>query len=83
MSYYPPPKELKAFPEARRVKSKTFVSGGGALRKRWKDGNFIYEWDSLHGRVEKYDYKGKHLGEFDFLTGEPLKKADSTRRIEP
>jgi hypothetical protein len=49
-----------------RVRPKTPVKGGGGLRKRWKDaeGN-IYEWDSQHGRLEKYDKRGRHLGEFD------------------
>jgi hypothetical protein len=40
--------------------------GGGKKRARRidSDGNII-EWDYQHGRVEKYDSKGKHLGEFD------------------
>jgi len=52
----PPPKELTAFPALKPVKPKTPVQGGGGLRKRWKDetGN-IYEWDSQHGTVEKYN----------------------------
>jgi len=42
------------------------VKNGGDLRKRWKDndGN-IYEWDSQHGELEKYDKHGKHLGSVD------------------
>jgi hypothetical protein len=50
---------------------------------RWRDENFIYEWDSLHGKVEKYESRGKHLGEFDPLTGEQTKEADPNRSIEP
>ena len=83
MTYIPPPKDLPAFPEARRVKPKTPIPGGG-LRKRWEDKNYIYEWDSLHGRVEKYDKRGNHLGEFDPITGEQTKPADPSRpRIDP
>ncbi len=82
MTYIPPPKDLLAFPEAERVKSKTSISGDG-LRKRWKDKDYIYEWDSYHGRVEKYDKLGNHLGEFDPKTGEQTKPADSSRKIEP
>ncbi len=83
MSYIPPPKLLPAFPDAKIVKRKTPIPGGG-LRKRWEDEKFIYEWDSLHGRVEKYDKRGNHLGEFDPNTGEQTKPADSSRlRIEP
>ncbi len=80
----PPPKELTAFPTLKPVKPKTPVQGGSGLRKRWKDevGN-IYEWDSQHGTVEKYNKRGKHLGEFNPDTGELLKSADKTRSIEP
>ncbi|MEO0927914.1 MAG: colicin E3/pyocin S6 family cytotoxin [Cyanobacteria bacterium J06643_13] len=42
-----------------------------------------YEWDSYHGRVEKYDRRGNHLGEFDPITGEETKSTDSSRTIEP
>jgi hypothetical protein len=82
VTYIPPPKNLLAFPEAKRAKSKTPIAGGG-LRKRWKDKDYIYEWDSYHGRVEKYDKRGNHLGEFDPNTGEQTKPADSNRQIEP
>jgi hypothetical protein len=57
VTYIPPPNNLKAFPSAKRVKPKTPIKGGG-MRKRWKDDNYIYEWDSLHAKVEKYDKKG-------------------------
>ncbi len=82
MTYIPPPKNLLAFPEAKRVRPKTPIAGGG-LRKKWKDENYIYEWDSYHGTVEKYDNRGKHLGEFDSITEKEIKPADSSRKIEP
>lgn len=82
MTYVPPPKTLPAFPNAVQTKPKTRVRGGGLLR-RWKDDEFIYEWDTLHGKVEKYNKKGKHLGEFDPNTGEQTKEADQSRRVEP
>lgn len=44
---------------------------------------FIYEWDRQHGTVEKYNKRGKHLGEFDPNTGEQNKAADKTRRVDP
>jgi hypothetical protein len=83
-SRVPPPSTPAAFPDVERAKPKTSVQGGGGKRKRWKDnkGN-IYEWDSQHGTVEKYNKSGKHLGEFDPDTGEMLKPADPTRRVEP
>ncbi|VVP89589.1 colicin E3/pyocin S6 family cytotoxin [Pseudomonas fluorescens] len=83
-SYYPPPKGLTAFPDTRLAPRKTPIKGGGGLRKRWKskDG-IIFEWDSQHGAVEKYNKRGKHLGEFNPETGEQTKDADNTREVEP
>lgn len=38
----------------------------GALKgqKRWrsKDGKRLYTWDSLHGEIEVFSKRGKHLG---------------------
>lgn len=82
--YYPPPKSLIAFPDARITPRKTPIKGGGGLRKRWKTKNgTIFEWDSQHGTVEKYNKRGKHLGEFNSETGEQTKDADDTREVEP
>ncbi len=83
MSYIPAPKLLKAFPEAQPVKPNP-VQGGGGLRKRWKDqdGN-IYESDSRHGTVEKYDRRGRHLGEFEPDTGEQLSPPNPDYVVEP
>jgi hypothetical protein len=83
-SYHPPPKGLSAFPDAKITARKTPLKGGGGLRKRWKikDGT-IFEWDSQHGTIEKYNKRGKHLGEFNPETGEQTKNADSTREVEP
>lgn len=79
----PAPKELRGFPGTRRSKPKTSVQGGQGLRKRWVDDNGgIYEW-AQHGAVERYDKRGKHLGEFDAETGEQIKPADPMRRVEP
>ena len=50
------------------------------MRQRWEDGRYIYEWDSRHGEVEKYDKRGKHLGSFDPETGEELKGPVPGRR---
>jgi len=80
--YIPAPRSLPAFPTAKRVRPKTPYGGG--LRARWVDGDgTIYEWDSQHGKVEKYDRRGRHLGEFDPVTGQQTKPADPTRRVQP
>lgn len=75
--YIPPPKELKGFPHAVPVPKKTG-------RARWVDQETgeILEWDSQHGKVEKYNKKGKHLGEFDPETGTPTKPANPGRKTE-
>lgn len=86
--YVPAPKSknLPGFPGTARVKPKTPVQGGGGLRPRWKDGKGnIYEWDSQHGEIEKYNKRGKHSGSFDPETGEPIegKGPDADKTVEP
>ncbi|MDP9785617.1 colicin E3/pyocin S6 family cytotoxin [Pseudomonas fluorescens] len=81
--YHPKPDLLPAFPDAKWAPPKTRMKGGG-LRPRWKDNEkLIYEWDFQHGAVEKYNKRGKHLGEFDPITGAQTKPANPTRWIEP
>jgi RHS repeat-associated protein len=72
----PAPDTLPGFPDAKRVRPKTPVQGGGGMRKRWEDKKNIYEWDSQHGEVEMYDKRGKHLGSFDAETGKPITDKD-------
>lgn len=78
-----PPSVLEAFPNTERVRGKT-TRAGGSKRARWEDadGN-IYEWDYQHGKLEKYDRRGKHQGEYDPKTGKQTKPSDPTRRVEP
>ena len=79
-SYHPKPDSLPAFPDAKWTPPKTRMKGG-RLRPRWKDGaGAIYEWDFQHGALEKYNKRGKHLGEHDHETGMQTKPADPTRR---
>ena len=82
--YVAPPDELPAFPDARKVRPKT-VFAGGKKRRRWRAAKtgMLYEWDYRHGRVEAYDSSGKHLGEFDPVTGAQLKPPEPDHRIEP
>ncbi|MEP1610589.1 MAG: colicin E3/pyocin S6 family cytotoxin [Roseobacter sp.] len=76
-SYKPPPKNLPAFPDAKRAKP----IGG---RARWVDSKGgIYEWDSQHGTAEVYDKTGKkHKGEYNSETGDKTKDGDPTRSTE-
>lgn len=54
----------------------------GERRWRSKDGKRIYTWDGLHGEVEVYNSRGKHLGAVDPTTGELLKPAVRGRTID-
>ena len=82
MPYVPPPDVPPAFPHLRTVRRKTPYGGG--LRKRWmdNDGN-IFEWDYQHGTVEAYNSTGRHLGEYDPVTGEQLQGLVPGRRVAP
>jgi len=73
----PAPRRLRAFPNAERVKPKS-------ARHRWseEETGYIYEWDYQHGRVERYDRRGHHLGEFDPDTGTMTKPANRQQTIE-
>jgi hypothetical protein len=72
-----PPRQLKAFPDARSVKPKS-------QRRRWKDNDGkIYEWDSQHGTVEIFDKQGHHIGEYDADTGAQTKPRNSNYAVEP
>jgi hypothetical protein len=83
-AYKVPPKTLPGFPKAKATKPKTPIGPkGDKKRKRWKDPDgTIYEWDYLHGTVEKYDKRGKHLGEYD-QNGSKRKGPERDQRIDP
>lgn len=75
MAFIPAPERLKPFPNAERVKPR-------GRARRWSDDDYLYEWDGLHGRIEKYDKEGHHLGEYDAETGRLTKSAEPGRRID-
>jgi hypothetical protein len=78
-----PPPTPPGFPNAVRAERKTRISGT-QKRARWVDADgSILEWDYQHGRIEKYNARGEHQGEFDPDTGEMVKGADPTRKVEP
>ncbi|MGI4763746.1 MAG: colicin E3/pyocin S6 family cytotoxin [Janthinobacterium lividum] len=41
--------------------------GAPGGRRRWRSdgGQRLYEWDSLHGEIEVYNGRGRHLGTMD------------------
>jgi len=52
--------------------------------KRWRSdgGKRIYTWDALHGEVEVFDRRGRHLGALDPINGTWVKEAVRGRRID-
>lgn len=59
----------------RRVKRKS-------QRRRWQHSKQIYEEDTQHGELEKYNQRGKHKGSVDPKTGEIIKGPVKGREIE-
>jgi hypothetical protein len=47
-----------------------------------KDRNNYYTWDSLHGEIEGFNKRGRHLGAFHAETGEQIKEAVRGRTID-
>lgn len=52
--------------------------------RRWRtpDGKFLLTWDSLHGELEVYDTRGRHVGVKDAATGLAIKDAVRGRKID-
>ena len=63
------------------TKQESFGVRDGA--KIWKsaDGSRLYTWDSLHGDIEVYNNKGKHLGSARAEDGVMYKSAVKGRKI--
>jgi hypothetical protein len=53
-------------------------------QKLWRSKNpdRYYTWDSLHGEIEVFTKKGRHLGALDAVTGKAIKKAVRGRKID-
>lgn len=53
-------------------------------RKRWRNarGDRYYEWDALHGHIEAYNKRGRHLAVLDAVTGQAIGDAVQGRRID-
>ena len=52
-------------------------------QKRWKskDGKRLYTWDSLHGEIEVFNVRGRHLGVLN-SGGIFIKEAVKGRKID-
>lgn len=62
-----------------RLEPLGFIAG----ERRWRDRDGrLYTWDALHGEVEVYTRRGRHLAAIDPVTGDVLKRAVQGRRIK-
>lgn len=57
-----------------------FISG----EQRWSSdgGKRIYTWDHLHGEVEVFNRRGKHLGVLHAVSGDQIKDGVPGRMID-
>lgn len=58
--------------------------GAFSGERRWRssDGKRLYTWDSLHGEIEVFNKRGRHLGVIDPIHGNLIKDAVKGRRID-
>ncbi len=52
-----------------------------AGRQTYRCGDRYFQWDELHGEIEFYDKRGRHLGVLDAQSGKLIKDAVRGRRI--
>lgn len=55
------------------------IDGRQTYRNPAKDRYF--QWDELHGEIEVYDKRGRHLGVIDAVNGTQIKEPERGRRI--
>ena len=55
---------------------------GGERRWRSPKGDRLYTWDSLHGEIEVFNARGRHLGVIEPVTGQLVKDAVRGRKID-
>lgn len=53
-------------------------------QKRWRspEGDRLYTWDSLHGEIEVFNKRGRHLGAIDSVHGNLIKDPVKGRKID-
>lgn len=55
------------------------VIGG---RQTYRSNDKYYQWDELHGEIEVYNKRGRHLGALDPQDGHQIKEAERGRKID-
>lgn len=58
--------------------------GAFSGERRWRssDGKRIFTWDSLHGEIEVFNRRGRHLGAIDPIHGNLIKDPVPGRTID-
>lgn len=53
-------------------------------RKRWRNraGDRYFTWDELHGHIEAFNNRGRHIGVLDAVTGNLIADGVPGRRID-
>jgi hypothetical protein len=53
-------------------------------KRRWRDqaGKRLLTWDSLHGEIEAFDLRGRHIAVLDAVSGQVIKEGRKGRRID-
>jgi hypothetical protein len=67
---------------SRFLEQQVRVPRQGEARWRSHDGERLYTWDRVHGEVEVYNKRGRHLGVVDPQTGVLIKPAHKGRTID-
>jgi hypothetical protein len=53
-------------------------------KQTWRSpcGKRLYQWDELHGEIEVYNKRGKHVGVLHAVSGEAIGDAEEGRTID-
>ena len=51
-------------------------------RKTYRSDYKYYQWDELHGEIEVYNKRGRHLGVLHSITGDKIKEAIKGRKLD-
>jgi hypothetical protein len=58
------------------------LSRDGEQRWRNRKGDRLYTWDALHGHIEVFNSRGRHLGVLEAQTGQLIGPPVPGRRID-
>ena len=71
----------KSRPRPSILDDKVRLSRNGRAVWQDPDGQRYYTWDALHGEVELFSSRGRHLGALDPITGRLLSSGVKGRKL--